>query len=133
MERRPPPAPARPLMQRMPFGRDGDVSPSGPEFRPRMPGPDSGFHSDPSHPQNPMEKMQPTFREPFLPQRPPLLQVHKIHQEFCFCVMNCIKMHRCMSLNASMLLIKSLFSFSAETYEPMQDCLKNFIVFSLLM
>ena len=78
MERRPP-APPRPVMLRMPFGMDGELPPRGIEFRQRVPGPDAGYFPDQGHIQNPMEKTQPPFRDPFGQQRPPMFQVIKVH------------------------------------------------------
>eukprot|EP00795_Rhopilema_esculentum_P012455 gene12455-3124_t len=74
MERRPPPAPARPLLPRPPFPRDlpfdGGIPPRGPEFRPGFPPEFDGAH----HPQLHGDGMNPPFREPFIPNRMPNFQ-----------------------------------------------------------
>lgn len=78
MERGPNPAASRPPMQRLPFGRDGEMPPRGPEFRPSAPGSDTGYFSDQSHAPHQIDKMQqPPFHEAFSSQRPPLLQVNQ--------------------------------------------------------
>lgn len=75
------PAPPRPVMLRMPFGMDGDLPPRGIEYRQRVPGPDAGYYPDQNpHIQNPMEKTQPPFRDPFGQQRPPMFQVVRVQR-----------------------------------------------------
>ena len=105
MERRPPPAPARPLLPRPPFPRDlpfdGGIPPRGPEFRPGFPPEFDGVH----HPQLHGDGMKPPFREPFIPNRMPNFQVISLYffvnfwmfglqEKFstCICLISVIKL-----------------------------------------